>query len=105
MERSNRCTRIDDPDREVAIWLDNAVNDFRNRGLTKGEAKQQAAQALGISPRRAHAILYGQPFRVARTAINKLRDRYMAHLEQEAANLERRAAAAMARRRELGLPL
>jgi hypothetical protein len=87
--------------RSAAGLADEATCHIRNRGLTQRKAIPIAAQELGTSVRRLRSLLFNEPIAVARAEYDRLCDRFLAHLDAEAEQLEARAAALRERRRRL----
>lgn len=81
------------------------VISFRQRGLRRDAAIEQASLALGITPRRTWSIFYDQPFAMPRKEYERLKKNFAAHLEAEAIDLARRADAARLRRQQIELDL
>lgn len=79
------------------------VRGKRQKGSKIGAAIEQAALALGTTPRRTRALLYGEVFAVARAEYYRLLDRFLAHLDAEAVELEKEAEAVREHRRQLSL--
>lgn len=94
-----------DPLRQAAEWIDQTVTAIRNRGHTREHAMEQASLALGVGRRRVRALLYGEAFSIAPDELDRLRDGFLAHLDDEAEHLAQRAAEARARRRQMELEL
>lgn len=103
MDWSNFSTN--DPLRHVMSLLDDAVSSYRNRGHSRQHAVEQAALALGITPRRAKSLLYGEAFTVAVEEYRAIKARFLDHLDAEAEHLAARSAAARARRRQMELEI
>jgi len=76
-----------DPVRDIAGWLDQAVTDIANRGYPKRYAVEQAALALGISPRKAKSTLYGEYVAFVADEYQSIKRRFLAHLDAEADQL------------------
>jgi hypothetical protein len=91
--------------REAMSLLDDAVSAFRNRGYARQHAVEQAALALGVSPRRARALLYGEAFAMPSEEFRAIQQRYLDHLDAEAENLNARFEAVKAKRRQMELGL
>lgn len=94
-----------DPLREAASMLEETVTAYRNRGHTRQHAVEQAALALGMTPRRAKALLYGEAFNVALDEYNAIKQRFLEHLDQEAESLAARFEAVRAKRRQMEMSL
>ena len=77
-----------------------AVTFFRDRGHKRDIAIQQAASALGLSPRKAWSLFYGQPVAVLTDEYRRVRGAFVAHLDVQAEDLARRSEAARVRRRQ-----
>ena len=90
-----------DPVRATKELIDRTVSNFRNRGLTRAIALDEASAALGITPRKAKSLLYDETFAVSETEYRSISERFRAHLRDEAAILSARAAAALAEIRQL----
>ena len=73
------------------------MSDYRNRGHTRTYATEQAALALGITPRRAKKLLYGEAFNVLEEEARRIKAREMAHFADEARHLAARLEAIKAR--------
>ena len=96
---------VTDDVRQASLLLDETVTSFRNRGFTRERAVALAAAALGISPRRARAILYGEVFAVMATEYRAMRRAFLEHLDDEARHLAERHAAVKARRAQMEMDL
>ena len=77
-----------DPVRVAAEFVDAAVTAYRNRGHSRTDAMDQAALALGISPRRAKALVYGEAFAMATEELRAIKSRFIAHLDDQMAHHE-----------------
>jgi len=79
------------------------VADYRNRGHTREHASVLAAKLLGLSIHRAFRLLAygGRGVRVLDAERDSLRSAFLAHCEEEAADLDARAAAARERMRRM----
>jgi hypothetical protein len=93
-------------------WLDDvtrsvraAVRSERSRGQKIGDAIQQAGLALGLTPRRTRALLYGEVFAVAAEEYRHFSARLLAYLDREADQLEIRAEALRLQRQQMQLDL
>ena len=91
--------------RDAAQLVDDAVTAFRTRGYTRETALHQAALALGISPRRAKGLVYGEVFAMALDEYRQIKARFLRHLDDEAESLAARSEAARARRKQMELEL
>jgi len=80
---------------------DDTVSRIRNRGHTRQIALNYAASALGVTARRIRALVYGEAYTIEPAEHLKLKAEYRRFLDEEARDLERRAAEARARIREL----
>lgn len=87
----------------IASMIDDAVAAFRNRGLTREYALEQASLALGIKPRRAKMYLYREPVAFIAAEYQQIKTAYLRHLDDEAEDLARRREAIKARRAQLEL--
>jgi hypothetical protein len=94
-----------DPLCGVMSLLDQVVTDYRNRGHTRTIATEEAARALGITPRRAKSLLYGEAFKVQTEEYRAIKEKYLDHLDAEAANLAARFQAIMEKRQQLGMDI
>ena len=94
---------VNDPVRRAAEMVDEAVTDYRNRGYTREHAVEQAALALDLPKRRIKALLYGEAFSIAADEYHRIRNRFLAHLDEQADHLARRSAEARARRKQMEL--
>lgn len=91
--------------RDVASWIDDVVSAYRNRGFSRAVATDQAALALGITPRRAKSFLYSEAFKVSDEERAAIRIRYLRHLDDEAEHFRQRLEDAKARRRQFQLEI
>src|SRR6185503_5054836 len=90
MSRQNIYASADEDDARRAVRR--MVQWFRASGHKNEHALEQAAIALGITPRRAWALRYpSQLVRVAREQRNLLLHRAWAHMDRQAAELRERA--------------
>lgn len=105
MGQAMACSQNSKLIREVAALIDDTVSAFRNRGYTREVAIQQAALALGMPPRRAKALIYGEAFSMAADEYAAIKARFVDHLDDEAASLAARFEAVKARRKQLELDL
>ena len=96
--KSSKPARDPDPARVAAELVDETVNAIRNRGHTRSLAVRIAAAELGLGLRRIRSLLYGDPVTVAEEELARIRDRFLTHLDIEAAQLEARSARARERR-------
>lgn len=87
--------------RDVALWVDNVVSSYRNRGLSRTTAMVQAALALGITPRRAKSFIYSETFNVSSKEKEAIRVSYLRHLDDEAEHFRQRLEDAKERRRQI----
>lgn len=94
-----------DPLRDAQTLIDAAVNDYRNRGLSRAYATEQAALALGITPRRAKKLLYGETFNVTVEELQRIRRQFLAHLDAEAEYLSTKLATIRARHAQMELDI
>lgn len=94
-------SRCENPVRNAAEIVDDAVTVLRNRGYSRQTAAREAAQWLGTSLRRVQSLLFGEPVRVNTDELADLRANYMRLLDDEARDLDRRAAQTRARIQEL----
>lgn len=90
---------------DVMSLLDQVVTDYRNRGHSRTLATEQAALALGITTRRAQALLYGQAFKITREEYRAIKAQYMKHLDAEAESLSARFQAVMAKRLQMEMDI
>jgi hypothetical protein len=83
--------------------LDEAITDIRNRGHTREHATVLAARLFGLPLRRVVrlALCGGRETRVLDAERDRLRAAFLLHLDEEAAHLEARAAAARERYRRM----
>ena len=80
------CTHVDaipDPLRTAAEIVDAVVCAIRNHGYTRERAIEDAAEALGLSPRRVKALLHGQAFSMPLSEFQQIRSAYRAHLDAQ----------------------
>lgn len=91
--------------REAMEYVDNTVTDYRNRGLTREKAREQAALTLAITPRRARSLFYQEAFSMAVEEYRRIKAAYLRHLDDEADSLALRSQAARKRRAQLELDL
>jgi hypothetical protein len=96
---------VKDPLRLVMEMIDDAASAFRNRGHSRQQAVDQAALALGVTPRKAKAWLYGESFKATEEEARAVRLRYLDHLDAEAESLAERSEAIRSRRRQISLEL
>lgn len=87
--------------REAAELIDDAVTMVRNRGYTREKAIDQASVSLGMSKRRVKSFLYGEAICIAIDEYQKLKDRFLDHLDNEADHLAQRSAAVRLRRKQM----
>lgn len=87
--------------REISLVVDEVVLAFRNRGFGKKQAMEQAALELGITPRRVQSFIYGDAFALATDEYQRIKARFLSHLDAEAERLARRSAELRARRRQM----
>ena len=101
------CSKVSviDALREVTILLDEAVTSYRNRGHSRAVATDDAAKALGVTPRRAKALLYGESFKVTDEEHRAIKLAYLAHLDDEAAHFSAMLDAAKTKRRMMEMEL
>lgn len=85
---------------DVMSLIDDAVSAYRNRGLPRTIATEQASVALGITPRRAKSLLYGESFKVTGKEYRAISEAYVRHLDDEAAYFVARLDAVKTRRRQ-----
>lgn len=90
---------------DVMSLLDQVVTDYRNRGHSRAVATEQAALALGITPRRVKSLLYGEAFKVTREEYRAIKAQYMKHLDAEAESLSARFQAVMAKRLQMEMDI
>lgn len=90
-----------DPTRVAAEWIDDTVTAIRNRGHTRQHALRLAAVELGLSFRRARALVYGEPVALRDEELGQIRAAFLVHLDAEATQLAAREAAARERLRLL----
>jgi hypothetical protein len=90
-----------DRTRLAAVLLDDAVTAIQNRGHTREHALRLAAQTLGLTFRRARALLYGEPVALLDEELARIRAAFLAHLDAEAAHLDARLAAVRERMQRL----
>lgn len=89
--------------REIAALIDECATAFRNRGYSRQDAIGQAALALGVAPRRARALLYGEAFAASEAEYQAIKRRFAAFLDDEIESLAARSEAARAKRKQLEL--
>ncbi len=94
----SRCNFSERYDVEI---VDDAVSRISNRGISRQVAAKEAAQWLGTNVRRIQSFLFGEPVRVDADELAELRANYIRLLDDDARDLERRAAATRARIQEL----
>jgi hypothetical protein len=78
--------------RSASEIVDDSVTLLRNRGYTRQTAARECAAWLGTTARRVQALLFGEPVRVDAEEYAELRANYIRLLDDEAQDLERRAA-------------
>jgi hypothetical protein len=91
--------------RQAESWIYEVVTNHRNRGFTTRDAIEQAALDLDVSSRKVRTFFHGEASGIALDEWRVLKSRFLAHLEAEAADLDRRADAARLRRRQLQMGL
>lgn len=79
------------------------VRNYRLRGSKIVTARYQAAEALGITERQARSLLYREPIAVACDRWERLKRRFLAHLDAEFEELSRRTAEVRAERQQFAL--
>jgi hypothetical protein len=87
--------------RDAESWADEVYTDYRNRGWDRPVALEQTALDLGLTPRKVRSLLDGYASRIAAELWQDLRQRFLKHLENEAAYAAKRAATRTARLKEL----
>jgi hypothetical protein len=80
--------RSDSPGADIAFLLDDTVNAYRNRGYTRTDAIEQTALALGLSSRKAKAILWREPFALTREELASIHHRFLTHLDDQMSHHE-----------------
>lgn len=97
------CSEFCEPSWRTAIekMVHDAVTGFKRHGLKIDGAIEQASLALGISQRSAFSIYYGQPIALTEAHYRAILDRFLLHLDAQAADLDHRAAEIRARRQQL----
>jgi hypothetical protein len=92
---------VKDPLGEVRALLDEVSSAYRNRGLSRTIATEEAAKALGVTPRKAKAWLYNEAFSVSPEDHRTVKERMLDHLDEEAEHLAKRLDAVKRRREQL----
>lgn len=87
--------------RHVEIMVGDAFTAFRNRGHRRGHAIEMTADALGLTPRRARTFLNEEPASVTAFEREQISRRYLAHLDDQMADLARRSELARARKEQV----
>lgn len=101
MSRKDFCDY--DRDRTVMEIVYETVTFFRNKGH-KGDAPfEQASLTLGISQRKTWSVFYGQAFTFLDCEVNRIRARFVAHLEWQAEDYVRRSDALKAKIKQMEL--
>ncbi len=90
-----RCNENSNNDgyRTVEEIVCETVTYFRNRGHRSEVAIEQAALALGLTPRKARSVFYGEAFTFLSCEIRRIRDAFVNHMEQQADEHARKAEA------------
>jgi len=87
--------------RTIEEIVADVVTFFRNRGHNRDVALEQTALALGITPRKAKSIFYGEAWTLLDCEITRVRDRFIRHLEWQADDYTRRSDAVKAKLRQM----
>jgi len=89
--------------RTVEEIVADTVTFFRNRGHKRDIAIEQTALSLGITPRKAKSIFYGEIFTLLDGEITSIRAAFARHLEWQAEDYARRSEAVKLKLRQMDL--
>ena len=91
--------------RAVESMVAEAITFFRNRGHRRTIAIEEAALALGITPRRTRSIFDGESVAMRPAEMDMVFRRFLRHLDAQAEDYAQRSAAVKAKRRQMEMRL